>query len=174
MIVGFTASAFDLLHAGHILMLTEAKEQCDFLIVGLHTDPTIDRPSTKNKPIQSVFERYVQLKAVRVIDEIIPYDTEADLLSILTSYKIDVRIIGEDYKDKPFTGKELPIPIYYNKRRHNFSTTELRNKISERNAYELRTRLTNADRGTMPDYSKSVFSKIEGYSTPEYPTHTRR
>lgn len=164
--IGFTASAFDLLHAGHILMLAEAKSQCDWLIVGLHTDPTIDRPTTKNKPIQSVFERYTQLKAVKFIDEIVPYDTEADLLSILTSYKIDVRIIGEDYKDKPFTGKELPIPVYYNSRKHNFSTTELRNKITDRNAFELRKRLNQ--KTDEPNYSKSVFSN---YTAPEYPVY---
>ena len=164
--VGFTASAFDLLHAGHILMLAEAKSQCDWLVVGLHTDPTIDRPTTKNRPIQSVFERYTQLKAVKFIDEIVPYDTEADLLSILTSYKIDLRIIGEDYKDKPFTGKELPIPVYYNSRKHNFSTTELRNKITDRNAFELRKRLNQ--KTDEPNYSKSVFSN---YTAPDYPAY---
>lgn len=136
--VGFTCGAFDLLHAGHILMLSEAKSQCEWLIVGLHTDPTIDRPS-KNKPIQSVFERYVQLKAVKYVDDIIPYDTEADLLSLLSNYHIDVRIIGEDYRDKDYTGKDLPIPIYFNKRKHKFSSTELRGRLSTSNTGTFQT-----------------------------------
>lgn len=129
--IGFTAGAFDLLHAGHVLMLQEAADACDYLIVGLHTDPTIDRPDAKNKPIQSVFERYVQLKALSVVDEIIPYDTEEDLLTLLSTHKIDIRIIGEDYVDKDFTGKELPIPVYYNSRKHSLSTSELRKRIKD-------------------------------------------
>jgi glycerol-3-phosphate cytidylyltransferase len=127
--IGFTAGAFDLLHAGHVLMLTEAAEQCDYLIVGLHTDPTIDRPDTKNRPIQSVFERYVQLKALSVVDEIIPYETEQDLLALLSTMNIDVRIIGEDYVGKDFTGKDLDMDVHYNSRKHNLSTSELRARI---------------------------------------------
>jgi glycerol-3-phosphate cytidylyltransferase len=129
MTVGFVASCFDLFHAGHIMMLKEAKTQCDYLIVALQTDPTIDRPDTKNKPVQSLFERFVQLQACKYIDEIVPYATEKELLDMLRSYQIDVRIIGEEYKEANFTGKELDIPIYYNKRRHSFSTTELRNRV---------------------------------------------
>jgi len=129
--IGFTASTFDLLHAGHIVMLKEAKSQCDYLIVGLQTDPTIDRPDTKNKPIQSLFERYVQLKACSYVDEIVPYSTEKELVDILQTYHIDVRIIGEEYKEINFTGKELVYDIFYNKRRHSFSTTELRNRVVE-------------------------------------------
>jgi glycerol-3-phosphate cytidylyltransferase len=125
---GIVASAFDLFHAGHILMLKEAKSICEHLIVCLQTDPTIDRP-TKNKPVQSVFERFTQLSACKYVDEIVPYATEKELLDILQSYPIDIRIIGEEYKDKEYTGKELPIPIYYNKRRHSFSTTELRKRV---------------------------------------------
>lgn len=128
MIVGFTCSCFDLFHAGHIMMLKEAKEQCDYLIVGLQTDPTIDRPQ-KNKPVQSVFERFVQLEACKYVDEIIVYATEKDLLDILQSYKIDIRIIGEEYRNKKFTGDELPISLHFNKRRHSFSTTELRARV---------------------------------------------
>lgn len=128
MIVGFTCSCFDLFHAGHIMMLKEAKERCDYLIVGLQTDPTIDRPQ-KNKPVQSVFERFVQLDACKYVDEIVVYATEKDLLDILQSYKIDIRIIGEEYQNKQFTGCELPIQIYFNKRRHSFSTTELRARV---------------------------------------------
>ena len=129
--IGFTAGAFDLLHAGHVLMLQEAAEQCDYLVVGLHTDPTIDRPDTKNRPIQSVFERYVQLKALSVVDEIIPYETEQDLLTLLSTMKIDVRIIGEDYVDKNFTGKDLDIFVHYNSRKHSLSTSELRKRVKD-------------------------------------------
>lgn len=125
---GFTCSAFDLLHPGHIVMLEEAKQQCDYLIVGLQTDPTIDRPE-KNRPVQSVLERYIQLRGCKYVDEIIPYDTERDLLNLLLILKPEVRIVGAEYKDKEFTGKDLPIDIYYNKRDHNFSSTELRNRL---------------------------------------------
>jgi glycerol-3-phosphate cytidylyltransferase len=131
--VGFTCSTFDLFHAGHIMMLKDAKEKCHYLIVGLQTDPTIDR-SEKNKPVQSVFERFIQLDACKYVDEIIVYATEKELLDILQSYAIDIRIVGEEYENKPFTGKELPIEIYYNKRRHSFSTTELRKRVQEAEA----------------------------------------
>jgi glycerol-3-phosphate cytidylyltransferase len=129
--VGFTCSAFDLLHAGHILMLEEAKTQCDFLIVGLQTDPTIDRKE-KNKPIQSVVERYIQLKAVTYVDQIIPYTYESDLEEIFRSFPISVRIIGDEYKEKQFTAKDIcagrGIEIYFNRRDHHFSSSELRNR----------------------------------------------
>jgi glycerol-3-phosphate cytidylyltransferase len=131
--IGFTCSTFDLFHAGHIMMLKEAKTQCDHLIVGLQTDPTIDRPDTKNKPIQSVFERYEQLKACKYIDEILVYETEADLVNILLSYPINVRILGQEYEDTEFTGKweciDRCIMLYFNKREHNFSTRELRQRV---------------------------------------------
>lgn len=128
-IKGFTASCFDLLHAGHITMLKEAKNNCDILIVGLQTDPTIDRPS-KNKPVQTVYERWVQLAACKYVDEIIPYTTEKELLDILLSQQINIRFIGEEYKDKDFTGKELEdIKLFYNIRKHSFSSTELRNRV---------------------------------------------
>lgn len=129
--IGFVASCFDLFHAGHIMMLKEAKKQCDYLIVGLQTDPTVDRPE-KNKPIQSIFERHIQLEACKYVDEIVVYATEKDLMDVLQSFPIDVRIIGEEYMHKSFTGKELPIEIYYNKRRHSFSTSELRQRVVER------------------------------------------
>jgi glycerol-3-phosphate cytidylyltransferase len=128
--VGFTCSCFDLFHAGHIMMLKEAKNQCDYLIVGLQTDPTLDRPE-KNKPVQSVFERFVQLQACKYVDEIVVYATEKDLLDVLQSYPIDVRIIGDEYKDKNFTGRELDMEIYYNRRKHSFSTTELRKRVMQ-------------------------------------------
>jgi glycerol-3-phosphate cytidylyltransferase len=129
---GFTCSCFDLFHAGHIMMLKEAKSKCDYLIVGLQTDPTIDRPE-KNKPIQSVFERFVQLEACKYVDEIVVYATEKDLLDILHSYPINIRIIGGEYKEKDFTGKDLEhIEMYYNSRKHSFSTTELRKRVIDR------------------------------------------
>lgn len=133
--VGITFSCFDLLHAGHIKMLEEAKSQCDYLIVGLQTDPTIDRPS-KGKPVQTVVERYVQLSATSFVDEIVPYTTEQDLMDILQTFDIQVRIIGSDYKDKDFTGKEYclesHIEIYYNKRNHRFSSSGLRDRIGNK------------------------------------------
>jgi glycerol-3-phosphate cytidylyltransferase len=132
--VGFVASSFDLLHAGHVQMLREAKQQCDYLIVGLQTDPTIDRPE-KNKPIQTIVERYTQLKGVKYVDEIIPYATENDLEDILTMYHIDVRILGEEYRDKDFTGKDIcrkrDIELYFNKRDHRFSSSDLRKRVTQ-------------------------------------------
>ena len=129
--VGFTCSTFDLFHAGHVLMLKEAKSLCSHLIVGLQTDPTIDRPKEKNKPVQSVFERYMQLQACKYVDEVVVYESERDLLDLLQSYPIDVRIIGEEYHGKSFTGEGLPIENYFNRRRHSFSTTELRDRIHQ-------------------------------------------
>lgn len=129
--IGFTASTFDLLHAGHILMLKEAKEQCDYLIVALQTDPTVDRPE-KNKPVQSYYERWIQLSAVKYVDEIIPYTTEEELLTILQNNRIDVRILGDEYQHKNFTGSELKMEYYFNKRTHNYSSTELRNRIKSK------------------------------------------
>ena len=130
--VGFTCSTFDLLHAGHILMLAECKNICDYLIVGVQSDPTIDRPETKNKPVQSVVERYVQLSAVKFIDQIIVYDTEKDLEDLLMFLPIGVRIIGEEYKVKEFTGKQIcedrGIKIWFNSRSHRFSSSELRQR----------------------------------------------
>ncbi len=138
--IGITFSAFDLLHAGHIKMLEEAKTICDYLIVGLQLDPTLDRPN-KNKPTQSIVERYIQLKACRSVDEIIPYNSEEDLMDILQSFVIDVRIIGDDYRDKDFTGKkyceEKGIDIFYNKRDHRFSSSGLKKAIFEQEAEKL-------------------------------------
>ena len=114
-------------------MLEEAKKQCDYLIVGLQTDPTIDRPY-KNKPVQTVFERYIQLKACRYVDEIVVYATEKELLDILLSYPINVRILGEEYINDRFTGHELDIECYYNTRKHSFSTTELRQRVVDAEA----------------------------------------
>jgi glycerol-3-phosphate cytidylyltransferase len=130
--IGITCSTFDLLHAGHIIMLEECKKYCDYLISALQVDPTIDRP-IKNKPIQSIVERYIQLDAVQYVDKIIPYSTEKELITIFSSLDLDVRIIGEEYKDTPFTAKDVcverGIKIVYNKRDHDFSTTSLRQRI---------------------------------------------
>tara|TARA_B100001287_G_C22681120_1_gene530446 strand:- start:3056 stop:3463 length:408 start_codon:yes stop_codon:yes gene_type:complete len=132
--VGFTCSTFDLLHAGHVQMLREAKEQCDYLLVGLQMDPSVDR-AEKNAPVQTIVERYTQLKGVTYVDEIIPYATEADLEDILSMYHIDVRVLGEEYRDKTFTGRAIclkrGIELYYNKREHRFSTTDLRKRVCE-------------------------------------------
>ena len=138
---GFTCSCFDLLHAGHILMLQDAKSRCDKLIVGLQTDPTIDRPDTKNKPIQSLEERRIQLEAVKYISEVFIYDTEEDLYKKLLDINPDVRILGSDYIGKSFTGDDLDIEIYYHERKHNYSTTNLRGKIVSEHLYrEAETR----------------------------------
>ena len=125
---GFTCGAFDLLHAGHIMMLEEAKSFCDYLIVGLHTDPSTDRKN-KNKPIQSLQERLIQLRAVKFVDLVVIYDTEDDLLSLLKAIKPSVRILGADYVDKPYTGDHLEIDIAYNSRNHGYSSSELRARI---------------------------------------------
>ena len=130
--IGITFSSFDLLHAGHIKMLEEAKSTCDYLICGLQTDPTIDRPE-KNKPIQTVVERYIQLKGCKFVDEIVPYTTEKDLEDILRAFKIDIRIVGDEYEFKDFTGKayciEKGITLYYNGRDHRFSSSALRKEV---------------------------------------------
>ncbi|MEC4117042.1 adenylyltransferase/cytidyltransferase family protein [Myroides phaeus] len=139
--IGITFSAFDLLHAGHIKMLEEAKRECDYLIVGLQTDPTLDRPE-KNKPTQTVVERYIQLKGCRFVDEIVPYATEQDLEDILRSFKIDVRILGDEYKDKNFTGRayceETGIELHYNRRDHRFSSSSLRKEVAEKENSKIR------------------------------------
>lgn len=132
---GITFSAFDLLHAGHVKMLEEAKQVCDYLIVGLQTDPTLDRPE-KNKPTQTVVERYIQLKACKFVDEIVPYATEQDLEDILKSFTLHIRIVGDEYKDRDFTGRkyceEKGIELYFNTRDHRFSSTNLRQEVYQR------------------------------------------
>ena len=133
--IGIVTSCFDLLHAGHIMMLREAKTQCDHLICALQTDPTIDRKE-KNKPVQTLVERYVQLSAVKYVDEIVTYETEADLEDIMQMFPIDVRILGEEYRNKDFTGRETckkrNIRLHFNRRDHRFSSSGLRNRVSEK------------------------------------------
>tara|TARA_R100000664_G_C2750726_1_gene138047 strand:- start:1803 stop:2237 length:435 start_codon:yes stop_codon:yes gene_type:complete len=126
--IGFTCGAFDLLHTGHALMLKEAKSVCDYLIVGLQSDPSIDRPN-KNKPVQEFEERKIMLESIKYVDGIITYSTELELYNLLSEMKPDIRIIGADWKNKAFTGHELPIQVYFNSRDHNWSTSNLRNRI---------------------------------------------
>jgi glycerol-3-phosphate cytidylyltransferase len=132
--IGFTCSTFDLLHSGHVAMLREAKTACDYLICALQNDPSVDRPE-KNKPIQNIVERQAQLAAIKYVDEILVYNTEEELLDILAMYHIDVKIMGEEYRDKDFTGRELckqrDIEFYFNKRDHRFSTSNLRKRVEE-------------------------------------------
>lgn len=133
--IGITFSTFDLLHAGHIAMLSEAKNHCDYLIAGLQTNPTIDRPDTKNRPVQSIVERQIQLAATRYVDEIIVYETEKDLEDILLALPIDVRILGLEYMDKNFTGKDIcgkrNINLIFNHRDHSFSSSSLRRRVAQ-------------------------------------------
>lgn len=147
--VGFNCSTFDLFHAGHVSMLREEKRLCDYLIVALQVDPTVDRPDTKNKPIQSVYERFVQVSACKYVDEVIVYHTEEDLLNILKTIHIDVRFLGEEYKNKDFTGKQYcldnNIEIHYHKRQHPYSTSSLRNRTYEAERDRLqRTQFSNS------------------------------
>jgi glycerol-3-phosphate cytidylyltransferase len=133
--IGFNCSSFDLFHAGHVTMLKMEREMCDYLKVALQVDPTIDRPGVKNKPTQSVYERYVQLQACKYVDEILVYETEVDLLNLIQTQTIHIRFLSEEYKNIDFTGKQYcmdhGIEIYYHLRRHQYSSTELRNRVYE-------------------------------------------
>jgi glycerol-3-phosphate cytidylyltransferase len=133
--IGITFSTFDMLHAGHIAMLSEAKNHCDYLIAGLQTDPTLDRPDTKNKPIQSIVERQIQLSACRYVDEVVVYQTEQDLIDLLLILPLNVRILGVEYEGKQFTGDDAcyrrGIKIVFNGRDHSFSSTSLRKRVYE-------------------------------------------
>lgn len=139
--VGITFSTFDMLHAGHIAMLSEAKNHCDYLIAGLQTDPTIDRPETKNKPVQSIVERQIQLAACRYVDEVVVYQTEQDLVDLLLILPVDVRILGVEYKDKEFTGKwegqSRGIECIFNSRDHSFSSSSLRKRVAAAETFKV-------------------------------------
>jgi len=126
--IGFTCGAFDLLHAGHILMFKEARSMCDYLVVGVQSDPSVDRPF-KNTPIQTYDERIMQVQAIKYVDEVVVYDTEERLVGLMKELKPDIRIIGADWKGKEFTGHDLPIEIYFNSREHNWSTSDLRMRV---------------------------------------------
>jgi glycerol-3-phosphate cytidylyltransferase len=133
--IGFQCSSFDLLHAGHVTMLKQEKELCDYLKVALQVDPTIDRPGVKNKPVQSIYERYVQLQACRYVDEILVYDTEADLLNLIKTQTMHIRFLSEEYYGRDFTGKQYcidnGIEIHYHKRQHKYSSSDLRKRVYE-------------------------------------------
>jgi len=129
---GFTAGCFDLLHAGHVLMLKEADMVCDYLIVGLHVDPSIEREG-KNKPVQSLVERQIQLEAIEYVDKVVVYSTEDELKEILLAEEIDIRIIGEEYEGTLYTGKGLTHYVHYNRRNHGYSTSKLRERVEEAN-----------------------------------------
>ena len=139
--IGITFSTFDMLHAGHIAMLAEDKNHCDYLIAGLQTDPTIDRPDTKNRPVQSIVERQIQLAACRYVDEVVVYQTEQDLVDLLLILPLDVRIVGVEYAQKDFTGKnecfQRDIEIVYNGRDHSFSSSSLRKRVVEAEAIKV-------------------------------------
>ena len=141
--IGITFSTFDLLHAGHIAMLAEAKNHCDYLIAGLQTDPTIDRPDSKNPPVQSIVERQIQLSATRFVDEIVVYQTEKDLEDILLTLPIDVRILGVEYEDKDFTGRKIcierGIELVFNKRDNSFSSSSLRKRVAQAQGHIIKT-----------------------------------
>lgn len=140
--IGLVTSTFDLLHAGHIMMIREAKNKCDYLIAALQVNPAVDRPE-KNVPIQTLVERYIQLSAVKYVDEIITYETEKDLEDVLSMYPIDIRILGEEYKNKDFTGREIckrrGIELYFNKRDHRFSSSDLRKRVVDMSAESVYT-----------------------------------
>lgn len=141
--IGITFSTFDMLHAGHIAMLSEAKNHCDYLICGLQTDPTIDRPDTKNKPVQSIVERQIQLAACRYVDEVVVYQTEQDLVDLLLILPLDVRILGVEYADKDFSGRiecfDRSIELVFNSRDHSFSSSGLRSRVVAAESQKLLT-----------------------------------
>lgn len=142
MIIGFNCSAFDLFHAGHVTMLKMEKQLCDYLILALHGNPQIDRPDIKNKPVQTIYERYVQLQACRYVDEILVYDTEAELLNLLKTQRIDIRFLSDEYLNRDFTGKQYcldnGILLHYHQRQHSYGSTDLRQRT-----YQIEHELRN-------------------------------
>lgn len=157
--IGFNCSSFDLLHAGHVTMLKMEKQLCDYLIVALQVDPTVDRPGSKNKPVQSVYERYVQLQACKYIDEILVYETEYDLMQLLQTQKIDIRFLSDEYLNRDFTGKQhcidSGIELYYHTRTHDYSSSDLRRRTAQ---------LENAkdkEHKEFPQYSPEILKKYE-------------
>ena len=161
--IGFNCSSFDLFHAGHVTMLKMEKEMCDYLKLALQVDPTIDRPGVKNKPIQSVYERYVQLQGCKYVDEILVYETEADLLNPIQTQTINIRFLSEEYENIDFTGKQYcidnGIEIYYHLRRHQYSSTEIRNRVYN---LEQQKREDVGQETTIRQYSPEI---LEKYST---------
>ena len=158
--IGFNCSSCDLFHAGHVTMLKMEKQLCDYLIVALQVDPTIDRPCVKNKPVQSVYERYVQLQGCKYVDEILVYETEADLLNLLQTQTIDIRFLSDEYKDRDFTGKQWcidnGIELHFHIRKHQYSSTELRNRVY---TLEYEKRLKKEDDKNVNQYSPELLHK---------------
>ena len=158
--IGFNCSSCDLFHAGHVTMMKMEKEMCDYLKVALQVDPTIDRPGIKNKPVQSIYERYVQLQGCRYVDEILVYETEADLLNLIQTQTIDIRFLSEEYKDKEFTGKQYcidnGIEVHFHLRRHQYSSTELRNRVY---TFEKEKRKESIDKEVLGQYSPELLKK---------------
>ena len=158
--IGFNCSSFDLFHAGHVTMLKMEKELCDYLKVALQVDPTIDRPGVKNKPVQSVYERYVQLQACKYVDEILVYETEEDLLNLIQTQTIHVRFLSEEYVDRDFTGKQYcidhDIELFYHLRKHKYSSTEIRNRVY---SLEKKKREENGNISAVEQYSPQLLEK---------------
>jgi len=159
--IGFNCSSFDLFHAGHVTMLKMEKELCDYLKVALQVDPTIDRPGVKNKPVQSAYERYVQLQGCKYVDEILVYETESDLLNLIQTQRINIRFLSEEYKDRDFTGKQYcidnGIELFFHLRRHQYSSTELRNRV-----YRLEQQKRVESNVIAPEqYSPQILEKYE-------------
>jgi glycerol-3-phosphate cytidylyltransferase len=161
--IGIVFSTFDMLHAGHIAMLSEAKNHCDYLIAGLQTDPTIDRPDTKNRPVQSIVERQIQLAACRYVDEVVVYQTEQDLVDLLLILPVDVRILGVEYEDKDFTGKhecyQRGIEIVFNGRDHSFSSSSLRKRVAH--AESIRLIKNEPDLDHKPDFTAAQYTSYQ-------------
>ena len=155
---GFNCSSFDLLHAGHVTMLKMEKQLCDYLIVALQIDPTLDRPGVKNKPVQSSYERYVQLQGCKYVDEILIYETEFDLLQLLMTQKIDIRFLSEEYLNRDFTGKQWcidnGIELHYHKRQHVYSSSELRSRVAK-----LEAKKHEDTASSLPQYSPTLINK---------------
>ena len=158
--IGFNCSSFDLFHAGHVTMLKMEKEMCDYLKVALQVDPTIDRPGVKNKPAQSVYERYVQLQACKYVDEILVYETEEDLLNLIQTQTIHIRFLSEEYIDRDFTGKQYcidhDIELFYHLRKHKYSSTEIRNRVYD---LEKKKREENGNISALEQYSPQLLEK---------------
>ena len=161
--IGFNCSSFDLFHAGHVTMLKMEKELCDYLKVALQVDPTVDRPGIKNKPLQSVYERYVQLQACKYVDEIIVYETEDDLLNLMQSQTINIRFLSEEYKDRDFTGKQYcidnGIELFFHLRRHKYSSTEIRNRVYNLEKQKKEENNTIDTEETLNQYSPNLLKK---------------
>lgn len=160
--IGFNCSSFDLFHAGHVTMLKMEKEMCDYLKVALQVDPTIDRPGIKNKPVQSIYERYVQLQGCKYVDEILVYETEQDLLNLIMTQTIHIRFLSEEYLNRDFTGKQYclnnGIELHYHKRQHQYSSSDLRKRVHHLEAEKLKSSETGL---VIPQHSPELLNKYK-------------